>query len=222
MLEAGAEVQDYSERLTRDAIRSIPDGVYEAEDFVDDNGFTDEPLRVKVKLEIEGDSMRVDFTGSSPQTKGIINSPIISTISSVYGSIGFFMGGAVPVNDGIYRPISIHVPYGSFLNPDRPVAVRARTSACHRVTNAIMRALAPVAPDRLLTSGHDTTNAIGMGHVGRDGHQVYMEVVGGGWGASSAADGADVVDICSASSAGIARLRPRSIRTRAAEFTISY
>jgi N-methylhydantoinase B len=104
------------------------------------------------------------------------------------------MGGAVPVNDGIYRPITIHVPYGSFLNPDRPVAVRARTSACHRVTNAIMRALAPVAPDRVLTSGHDTTNAIGMGYVGPAGHQVYMEVVGGGWGASSAADGADVVD----------------------------
>jgi len=194
VLEAGSEVQDYSERLTRDAIRSIRDGIYEGEDFVDDNGFTDEPLRVQVKLEVEGDRMHVDFTGSAPQTKGIVNSPLTSTISSVYSSIGFFMGGAVPVNDGIYRPITIHVPPGSFLNPDRPVAVRARASACHRVTNAIMRALAPVAPDRVLTSGHDTTNAIGMGHVGRDGHRVYMEVVGGGWGASAATDGADVVD----------------------------
>jgi N-methylhydantoinase B len=194
VLEAGAEVQDYSERLTRDAIRNIPDGVYEAEDFVDDNGFDEEPLRVRVKLEVEGDSMHVDFAGSSAQTKGIINSPITSTISAVYGSIGFFMGGMIPVNDGIYRPITIDVPYGSFLNPDRPVAVRARTSACHRVTNAIMRALAEVAPDRVLTSGHDTTNAIGMGHLGKDGHRVYMEVVGGGWGASAGGDGPDVVD----------------------------
>ena len=194
VLEAGVELQNYSERLTREAILGIPDGTYHGEDFVDDNGFTEEPLRVAVALTVHGDSMHVDFAGSAPQTKGIINSPVTSTISSVYSSIGFLLGGKIPVNDGLYRPITIDVPYGSFLNPDRPVAVRARTSACHRVTNAIMKALAPVVPDRVLTSGHDTTNAVGMGHVGKDGHRVYMEVVGGGWGASKNADGADVVD----------------------------
>ena len=194
VLEAGTELQNYSERLTREAIRGIPDGEYQGEDFVDDNGFGDGPLRVAVKLTVEGDRMRVDFSGSAAQTRGIINSPLTSTISSVYSSIGFFLGGTIPVNDGLYRPVEIHVPYGSFLNPDRPVAVRARTSACHRVTNAIMKALAPVAPERVLTSGHDTTNAVGMGHMGRDGHRVYMEVVGGGWGASAGADGVDVVD----------------------------
>jgi len=194
VLETAAELQNYSERLTRALIRELPDGVYEGEDFVDDNGFTDQPLRVAVKITIRGDSMHVDFSGSAPQTKGIINSPLTSTISAVYQSIGFLLVGAVPVNDGVYRPVTIHVPLGSFLNPDLPVAVRARTNPCHRITNAIMRALAPVAPERVLTSGHDTTNAIGMGHMGKDGSRVYMEVVGGGWGASQSADGADVVD----------------------------
>jgi N-methylhydantoinase B len=194
VLETAAELQNYSERLTRALIRELPDGVYEGEDFVDDNGFTDQPLRVALKITIRGDSMHVDFSGSAPQTKGIINSPLTSTISAVYQSIGFLLGGAVPVNDGVYRPVTIHVPLGSFLNPDLPVAVRARNNPCHRITNAFMLALAPVAPERVLTSGHDTTNAIGMGHMGKDGSRVYMEVVGGGWGASQSADGADVVD----------------------------
>jgi len=83
VLEAGEELQRYSERLTRAAIRTIPDGEYEADDFVDDNGFTDEPLRVAVRITIEADRMHIDFTGSAPQTKGIVNSPLTSTISPV-------------------------------------------------------------------------------------------------------------------------------------------
>jgi N-methylhydantoinase B/oxoprolinase/acetone carboxylase alpha subunit len=72
-------------------------------------------------------------------------------------------GGAIPVNDGLYRPIEVHVPLGSFLNPDQPLAVRARANACHRVYNAVMLAMSKAAPEQVLTSGHDTTNAIGMG-----------------------------------------------------------
>jgi N-methylhydantoinase B len=99
------------------------------------------------------------------------------------------------VNDGLYRPIRcVKVPYGSFLNPSQPLAVRARNNACHRVYNSIMLAMSEVVPDQVLTSGHDTTNAIGMGHMGSDRYRVYMEVVGGGWGASAGSDGADVVD----------------------------
>ncbi|HTR37620.1 MAG TPA: hydantoinase B/oxoprolinase family protein [Bryobacteraceae bacterium] len=194
VLETAVELQNYSERLTRALIRELPNGVYEGEDFVDDNGFDEEPLRVAVRVTIHDDSMHVDLSGSAPQTKGIINSPLTSTISAVYQSIGFLLNGAVPVNDGVYRPISIDVPYGSFLNPSLPVAVRARNNPCHRITNAVMRALAKVAPERVVTSGHDTTNAIGMGHMGKDGSRVYMEVVGGGWGATQSSDGVDVVD----------------------------
>jgi len=195
LLRVGAGIQDYSERLARDVIAAIPDGVYEAEDFVDDNGFTSDPLRVKVTVTVKGDAIAIDFAGSSAQTKGMINSPLASTVSSVYGALAMLLGGGeIPVNDGLYRPISVEVPSGSFLNPDQPVAVRARNNASHRIYNAIMLAMAPVVPDRVLTSGHDTTNAIGMGHMGKDGYRVYMEVVGGGWGASARSDGADVVD----------------------------
>jgi len=196
VLAAAAELQDYSERLAREAIRAIPDGVYEAEDFVDDNGFTTEPLRVAVKITIADDSMEIDFSGSAAQTKGMINCPIASTISAAYGALALLLGGgSIPVNDGLYRPIRrVHVPFGSFLNPSQPLAVRARNNACHRVYNAIMLAMSEVVPQQVLTSGHDTTNAIGMGHLGKDRYRVYMEVVGGGWGASAKADGADVVD----------------------------
>lgn len=196
VIAASAQLQDYAEQLTRAAIRTIPNGRYEAEDFVDDNGFGSAPLRVKVTVTVEDEDIAVDLAGSAEQTKGIINSPLASTVAAVYGALALVLGGGeIPVNDGLYRPIrAVTVPLGSFLNPSKPLAVRARNSACHRVYNAVMRALAPVAPGRVLTSGHDTTNAIGMGHLGADRYRVYMEVVGGGWGASAAADGADVVD----------------------------
>ncbi|MBY5986564.1 hydantoinase B/oxoprolinase family protein [Roseovarius atlanticus] len=196
VLAGAAELQDYSERLAREAISAIPDGTYEAEDFVDDNGFTPERLRVAVKIKVDGDSLELDFEGSAPQTKGIINSPLAATVSAAFGAIGILLGGGrIPVNDGLYRPIrSINVPYGSFLNPSEPRAVRARNNACHRVYNSIMLAMSDVVPTQVLASGHDTTNAIGMGHMSPDGYRVYMEVVGGGWGASAGADGADVVD----------------------------
>lgn len=196
VLAAARDLQDYSERLARDAVRAIPDGVYRAEDFVDDNGFTADPLRVSVKITIDGDEIEIDLEGSSPQTKGMINSPHASTVSAAYGAIAILLGGGrIPVNDGLYRPIrSVKVPYGSFLNPSQPRAVRARNNACHRVYNSIMLAMSEVVPNQVLTSGHDTTNAIGMGHMGSDRYRVYMEVVGGGWGASAGSDGADVVD----------------------------
>ncbi len=196
VLAGAAELQDYSEHLAREAIRAIPDGVYEAEDFVDDNGFSDERLRVAVRVTVEGDNLEFDFAGSAAQTQGMINSPLASTVSAAFGAVGILLGGgAIPVNDGLYRPIRrVNVPYGSFLNPSRPVAVRARNNACHRVYNVIMLAMSKVVPTQVLASGHDTTNAIGMGHMSDDRYRVYMEVVGGGWGASAGADGADVVD----------------------------
>ena len=139
--------------------------------------------------------MQLDFSGSAPQTRGIINSPLTSTISAALGAVALLLGGGdIPVNDGIYRPVDIHVPRGSFLNPSRPVAVRARNNPCNRVYNVVMRAMAPVMPDMVMSAGNDTTNAIGMGHLSEDAYRVYMEVVGGGWGACAEADGADVVD----------------------------
>ena len=195
VLAGASALQDYSEALAREAIIAIPDGVYEGEDFVDDNGFTPDPLRVKATLTVSGDTIAVDLSGSAAQTKGMINSPLASTVSSVYGAMAMLLGGeSIPVNDGLYRPIDVHVPVGSFLNPDKPMAVRGRNNACHRVYNAIMLAMMPVLPEQVITSGHDTTNSINMGHIGKDSYHVYTEVVGGGWGASATADGADVVD----------------------------
>ncbi|RIK39383.1 MAG: methylhydantoinase, partial [Chloroflexi bacterium] len=92
VLEAARAVQDYSERLARAAIAAIPDGAYEAEDFVDDNGFSDEPLRVAVRITVRGETMHLDFAGSAPQTRGIINSPLTSTISSALGAVALLLG----------------------------------------------------------------------------------------------------------------------------------
>jgi N-methylhydantoinase B len=194
--EVMASVMDYSERLMRAAISAVPDGTYEGQDVVDDDGFTDEPLRVHAAVTIHGDSMTVDLTQSSRETRGSVNVPLACTYSSVYGAVAAVLGGrGVPVNDGCYRPIETKVAERSLLNPSRGRPVRARMLAVSRVFDAIMLALAQAAPERVIASGHNSMTGLGLSHRGPDRHRVYLEILGGGWGAGPANDGADVLDV---------------------------
>lgn len=198
------EIMDYSERLTRAAVAKLPDGVYEGEDFVDDDGFSDEPCRVHARVTISGESVEVDLTRSSPETKGPINVPLACTYSSVYGTLAAVLGGArIPVNDGCYRPIDVKVAERNLLNPSPGRPVRARMLAVSRIFDAIMLALSKAAPDRVIASGFNSMTGVGLSHRGVDGHRVYLEVLGGGYGAGPKNDGADVVDVAMANCSNI-------------------
>src|ERR1044072_2942937 len=101
--------------MMRSAISAIPDGVYEAEDAIDDGVFQKEPIPIRVKLVVAGDGMTVDFTGSAPQVDEFLNVPLGSTYSSAYSSIKMALTAGrdtIPANDGCYRPIRIQVPLG--------------------------------------------------------------------------------------------------------------
>ncbi|MEJ0018830.1 MAG: hydantoinase B/oxoprolinase family protein [Acetobacteraceae bacterium] len=183
---------DYTESQLRAAIRALPDGVYYGEDWVDDDGITDEPLPIRVKVTIAGDTLDVDFAGTAPQVRTNINSPLASTGSAVMSCVkGVLLPPEVPCNEGSFRPITLRVPQGSILNPNAPAPVRARMEPCYRAYDAIMKALAPIVPDRAIASGFDATLVACLSKTIPGGFRVCMEVYGGGFGASVAADGAD-------------------------------
>jgi N-methylhydantoinase B len=190
-----AALQDYSETRMRAAIRAVPDGVYTGEDMVDDDGITDDPLPVRVTVTVSGDAMAVDFAGTGPQVMRNLNAPFASTISASVSAVKAALTSPdIPFNDGAMRPITVTAPKGTLVNPNHPAPVRARMEACSRAWNAIMKALSRAVPDKVIACGFDTTSVCCLSKLGDAGWSVYLEVFGGGWGASSTSDGCDAAD----------------------------
>ncbi|MGK3816857.1 hydantoinase B/oxoprolinase family protein, partial [Enterococcus faecium] len=89
----------YVERRVRAAVQAIPDGTYFGEDFVDDDGLSDEPLRVRATVMVSGDQLAIDFAGTCPQVKSNLNSPLASTVSAALACIkSALTGDDVPFN----------------------------------------------------------------------------------------------------------------------------
>ncbi|MDA0220735.1 MAG: hydantoinase B/oxoprolinase family protein [Proteobacteria bacterium] len=193
--EAMAELMDYSERRVRAAILEVPDGTYEGEDAVDDDGITDTPLVIRTQVTIAGDEVSISFDGTCDQIGRNLNSPFSSTMSAALACVKSVLTSAdIPFNEGMKRPIRIDAPYGSILNPKPPAPVRARMEPAYRVFNAVMKALAQVVPEKVIACGFDTTSVFALSHLSAQGYRVYVEVFGGGYGAGARNDGCNGVD----------------------------
>jgi N-methylhydantoinase B len=194
--QACRELLDYSERRMRQGLRNIPAGTYEADDFIDDDGINDRPIRVCVKLTIDGDRAIVDLTGSDPQAEGNTNSTIANTYAAVYYVMIAVVDPHMPPNSGCYRPIEIITRPGTVVNPLPPGAVAARTNCSQKIVEAMLRALAPALPDRVVAGGHAqiTTCAFGGCDSKTGAPFIFTDIQGGGNGARPYADGADGQD----------------------------
>ena len=189
------EMQDYSERRVRAAIAKAPKGTFYGEDAIDDDGITDDPLVIKARVTIADDSVEIDFEGTCGQVKRNLNCPYSSTLSAALSCVKSVLTSPdIPYNEGMVRPVRIKVPYGSLLNPRPPAPVRARMIPAYRVFNAVMKALAQALPDQVTATGFDCTTAFCLSRLGEKGYSVYLEIFGGGYGASKNADGCDAVD----------------------------
>ena len=185
-----------SEALMRNAIREIPDGVYQGEDFLDDDGVDDERIPIRVKIGIDGDKAFFDFTGSGEQVRGPINTTPYVARSAVYYSLKALVGPDIPPNDGCYRPIEVIVPEGTVLNPsaDAPV-VGGNHETSYRIADAVFRALAPALPEQI-TAGGSTTSALMIFGGRHDGRAfVFYECHAGGEGAGAHRDGTNAVRV---------------------------
>lgn len=184
----------YTERIVRKSIEEIPDGDYTAEDFADTDGFSPDPVKVKVTLKIRGSNITVDFTGSDPICKGAINSPFANTASAAFYSLQFFLAPHAPSNAGMFAPIDLVLPDNCWLNAKWPApTIGCTTLASSKITSAIWQALAQAIPERVTGSTcsecnwfvSSTTDAAGASNV-------FSDLPAGGWGGTPFSDGMNV------------------------------
>jgi N-methylhydantoinase B len=189
---AADQIIAQSERLMRAAIAKVPAGVYEFEDFLDDDGINPEPIRICVKLTFQDDEVIIDLSGSAPQVDGPLNCTLNMTRSAIYFALIAAIGDDIPANSGCYAPIKIVAPPGTIVNCLAPAPVVARIAVCHRVVNVIMGALAQALPERIPASYYGVSYVYIVEALSDDGtRQVYLDAPVGGYGADAQEDGAN-------------------------------
>ena len=200
---AAEDLMDYSERMLRAEIARLPDGTYRAEGFVD--GFADHPdpryrdLPVRVAVTVSGSDVHVDLTGTAEQIDLPLNMPFEGTVDiAVQLTIRSILldserHGDVPANSGLFRPISIHAPEGTIANPRYPAPVIARFCPGNIVADTVMRALAPVVPDRV-SAGIGNLKVVAYSGLQDGVHWVFMDIQEGSYGGRMGKDGLDAVD----------------------------
>jgi N-methylhydantoinase B len=186
-----AEMRRRSAQLMRSHIRAIPDGTYRSEAIVDSDGVDDRPLAIRLALTVAGEAMRFDFTGSSPPCRGPMNSVIATTYSSVYLAIKHVFPD-VPINAGVFEPLEIRRPEGTFLDAryPRPVSGCA-AEVSQRIAEAVFAALVQAIPDKVTAApaGSSGNFALGGYDPARDANFVMYQLTGGGYGGNAETDG---------------------------------
>ncbi|RLG44546.1 MAG: hypothetical protein DRN92_07835, partial [Thermoproteota archaeon] len=121
--EAIDDILDYSERRIRKKISEIREGSYEAEDYLESTGTEDKPVRLKVRVQVKGDEISFDYSGTDPQVNGPVNAVLGVTLAGIYYVLMCITDPTIPMNEGCFRPVSVNVPRGCVLNPVRPAPV---------------------------------------------------------------------------------------------------
>jgi N-methylhydantoinase B len=207
---------EYTERMTRRLLESIPNGEYTFKDYMDNDGIGEEPVLITVTIHIEGDQAKVDFTGSAPQQRGSVNAVYAITLSAVYYVFRCLIGLDVPNNAGCLAPIEVIAPEGCIVNAQHPAPVAGgNVETSQRITDVLLGALAQALPDKVPAASQGTMNNVTIGgsltpsprphgHLpsplpegegkgglgGRgEGSFAYYETIGGGMGALPNQDG---------------------------------
>jgi len=182
----------YSARVMRYVINGIPDGAYEAEDALDDDGISVGEIPIRVRVSIKGDRARVDFTGSSPQVAGALNAVEAITVSAVSYVFRCLIPGEIPASAGLVEPIEVIAPRGTVVNANHPASVAGgNVETSQRIVDVVFKALAGAIPDQIPAASQGTMNNLTMGGLDpRTGAEFsYYETVAGGMGARPARDG---------------------------------
>ena len=190
---------EYSARLMRNAIASIPDGSYGAEDALDDDGVSDREIPIRVRITIEGKKALVDFTGSALQVAGPVNAVEAITVSAVSYVFRCLLAGDVPASAGLMSPIEVVAPEGSVVNAVHPAAVAGgNVETSQRVVDVLFKALSQALPNRIPAASQGTMNNLTIGGIdprpgsGRREFS-YYETVAGGMGARPGEDGISAI-----------------------------
>lgn len=191
VLGAMDELLDYGERMTRAALARLPQGVFEAEDVIEEDGVGNGPFAIRVKVTVAGDRMVADFTGTADQAKGPINTSMAGLITAARCAFKAVTDPDIPANGGCFRALEVVCPPGTILSAQSPAPVSVYYESMIAAIEVMWRALMPHMPDRLPV-GH--TRSVGATFISgihpRTGALFVMgEPLLGGWGASAGADG---------------------------------
>ncbi len=187
----------YGRRFMENTIRDIPDGIYEFEDFMDDDGRGSGPLPIHVRITVDGTGAVVDFHGTAPQAGTSLNATSSVTRSAVCYCFFCLVGEGYPVNAGSLMPVNIQIPLGSLLQPVPPAPVAAgNVETSQRVVDVVLGALSQALPGVIPAAGCGTMNNLSMGSLGQDAMEfTYYETIGGGMGAGPGCDGLSGVQV---------------------------
>jgi N-methylhydantoinase B len=178
-----------AEALMRSELTELPDGRWEAEDYLDNDGINDEPLKIKIALEIKNDTMVLDFTGSAPQCAGPVNIALPTAVATAYVAIKHVFP-ALPANAGVMRPIEVVVPEDSLLAAKFPAPTGGYTETILRMIDVVFSAFSQAAPERVVANAYGTINALSIAGKRKNGQPwVMFSFYGGGHGGSIETDG---------------------------------
>jgi N-methylhydantoinase B len=184
------ELLERSEKQTRSYIEEIPEGIYCFTDYLDNDGFVDEPLKIHLKLEIRGSSMFFDFSGSSPSCKGPVNMARYTTISACHLAVKHIFPD-IPVNGGCFKTMHFNIPDETFLSARYPSPINYYPEPVGRVIDVVWGAMAQAIPDRIPAACFSTTTVTTI--TGRKPGSVSFYMGGfpyaGGYGGSKGSDG---------------------------------
>ena len=183
-------ILDHGEAIARDALARIPPGIYEAEDVIDGDGLSGEPIPVRVRVTLAPDKLVADFTGTAPQARGPVNcarGALLSACKTVFKAI---TAPEAPSNEGLFRPLEVIAPEGTVFTAVRPAATGWYFESSAFATELIWRALAAVVPERLSAGSYVSLCAYYIGGTTPNGeYWVQATPQDGGWGAGEDIDG---------------------------------
>ena len=197
---AGRDLLDYSEEMMRAFLGDVPAGTYSADDFLDNDGISDKPVKITVSVNVQkarrGSGPRhiaiIDFTGSDPQVEGSINAVEAITYSSCFYVFRCLLAEDIPATAGLMRPIQLIAPEGTVVNARPPAAVAGgNVETSQRIVDVLLRALAQAIPERIPAAASGTMNNLTIGGIDpRSGEPfAYYETIAGGMGARPSKNG---------------------------------
>lgn len=194
---AFAGIVDRTAKRMRDAVRALPDGEYEFEDVMDDDGLGTVDVPIRLKVTIKGAKAKFDFTGTSPQVRGNINITLNATQSAICYCLKALLDPDVPNNQGVLDVPEIVAEAGSLVNAVFPAPVAARANTSQRIIDVVIGALSKACPDAVVGAANGAnTTAVFSGTDPKTGKQyVYLETLGGGFGGRATKDGRDGVQV---------------------------
>jgi len=195
---AAGELLDYSEKMMRMFLQNVPRGTYCAEDYLDNDGVSGNPVRIAVKVRVAreprrpGNIVSVDFTGSDPQVEGSVNAVQAIAYSACFYVFRCLLMDDVPATAGLMRPIQVIAPEGTVVNARPPAAVAGgNVETSQRIVDVLLKALAQALPARIPAAASGTMNNLTIGGVDPRTHEpfAYYETIAGGMGARPNKDG---------------------------------